>query len=273
MESNLLTIDEINLILKESNDPKYQIENLVHIGGTHVTIQRISKKTGLILIKGNDFTGFDHIMYRHHPASKVGHWKIGKPTKLDNPSMFNLGTVPIYDFLNIADDVYKPENKILEKNKKPEMFDLYIGKSKNKKNKDIEFKLLLYKDTRIIHNLYPQKKSFNKKTVLNQLRQGFSSGSWNTMSSIHKYSIPYYDNLNIERAKVIITLNINNGNEDWFIQINNSLGLSLNTQLVHSKVVKSYVDIPFRLTSLDYHEDLSVIEKKIKNMIAELGKV
>ena len=270
MDEILLTTDEINSILKDSTDPKYQIENLFHLGGKVTTIQRISKKSGLILIKGNESTGFDHIMVRHHPTSKAGHWIITDEVKLDNPSRFSLGTVPIYDFLHIADEIFKIENKITDdRNKKSATFDLFIGKYTDRKNRTMKYKLLLYKDTLIIHNLIPDKKTFNKKKVLD-LRQGFSSASCNDMRGLHTYTIPYYDHLNIERAKIIVRLQTHNGKEDWNIQINDNNGGPIYTHLALTKTVKSYLQMPWRMTSLDFQEDLSEIEKTMKELLNDM---
>lgn len=270
MEEELLTNDEINSIVEDSADSKYQVENLLHLCGSHTSIQRISKKTGLILVKGNKLTGFDHIMIRHHPFSKAGHWEYREKPKLDNPSRFSLGVVPIFDFLNIADEVFKPENKVIdERNKKPETFDLYVGDYTDKQNKPMTYKLLLYKDTLIIHNLFPNKKTFNKKKVID-LRQGFAGSSLDQLRGVHTYNIPYYDHLNIERAKVIVRLRTYNGKEDWGIQINDKDGKPIFTHLALTKTVESYIDIPFRLISFDYHEDFSVIEKTMKKLIESL---
>ena len=269
MDERLLTIDEINSILKDSTDPKYQIENLLHLGGQLTSIQRISKKSGLILIKGNESTGFDHIMVRHHPTSKAGHWI--DEVKLDNPSRFSLGTVPIYDFLHIADEIFKTDNKVTDdRNKKSEIFDLFIGKYTDRKSRTMNYKLLLYKDTLIIHNLIPDKKTFNKKKVID-LRQGFSSASSDVMRGLHTCNVPYYDHLNIERAKIIVRLQTHNGREDWNIQINNKNGAPIYTHLAVTKTVNSYLEMPFRMTSLDFQEDLSEIEKTLKKLLTEMG--
>ncbi len=269
MEEKLLTNNEIELILKESVDPKYHIDDLLHLGGKFTSIKRISKKTGLILIKGNDSTCFDHILVRHHPMSKAGYWIHGEKIKLNNPSKFSLDTIPIFDFLKIADEIFKPENKVTDqRNKRPDTFDLYIGKFTNNKNLSMDYKLLLYQGTLIIHNLYPSKKTFNKKRIID-LRQGFTSSSRNLMQGIHEYKMPYYDHLNVERAIVIIRLQTHNGKEDWYIQINDKKGIPIFTYLTASKIVDSYIDMPIRLTSLDYHEDCSTIEKIMKKLIEQ----
>jgi hypothetical protein len=270
MEKRLLTTEEINLIIKESSDSKYQIDNLFHLSGIHTTIQRVSKKTGLILIKGNDATGFDHIMVRHSPTSKSGHWIKGEKIKLDDPSRFSLSTIPIFDYLAIADDVYKSENIVSDKrNKEPETFDLFIGKYTDRKGRSMDYKLLLYKGTPIIHNIIPHKKTFNKKKVLD-LRQGSIISTLNDMKGIHSYYIPYYDHLDIERAKIIIRLQTHIGQENWNIQINDKDGRPLFTHMTDTRKVEKYLQLPFRHINLDYQEDLSGIEKIIKRLMDEI---
>ena len=242
MDEKLLTVEEIELILSESDDPKYKIKNLLHLGGLPTTIQRISQKTGLILIKGNDDTGFDHIMIRHHSMSKG-------TQKLDNPSQFSLGTVPIYDLLNIADSVFKVENKVLDhRNKRPDTFDLFIGPYTDKKGGTMDYKLFLYKDTLIVHNLIPNKRTFNKKKVVD-LVQGFSGGTSYEGRGLEIYHVPYFNNLNIERAVVIVRLQTTTGQENWVVQINNKNGEPICTHFVETRQVMKYIRFPFRCTN------------------------
>lgn len=270
MENRLLTADEIDSVLKESTNPKYQIDNLLHIGIKATSIQRISKKSGLILISGNEFTGLDHIVLRHHPMLKAGHWIKGDKIKLEEPSQFRLGTIPLFDFLTIADEVFKPENRIDDqRNKEPELFELYIGKYTDKMNVTMDYKLLLYKSTPIIHNLIPNKKTFNKKKIVD-LRQGFTSSSLDDKRGIHTYRIPYFDHLDVERAKAIITIQTSTGQEDWSVQVNDKSGQAMFIRLVESRTVSTYIEMPFRLSELDYHEDFSKIEKVIREIIKGL---
>jgi hypothetical protein len=266
MGERLLTVDEIREILIESNDPKYKVKNLLHLGGLPKSIQRISQSSGLILIKGNDDTGFDHIMVRHHPMSKG-------TQKLDDPSQFSLSTVPIYDLLHISDSVFKSENKILDhRNKRQDMFDLFIGPHTDKHGRTMDYKLFLYKDTPIIHNLIPNKRTFNKKKVVD-LVQGFCGGTSYEGRCLEIYHVPYFDSLNIERAVVIIRLQTITGQENWDIQINDKDGVPIFcTHLVETRQAKKYVRFPFRCTSIDYHEDMSKIEKEMKARIDEYDK-
>jgi len=269
---NLLTKEEIDFILKESVAPKYRMQNLLHLGGNHTSVQRVSKKSGLIMIKGNDSTGFDHIMVRHDPGSKAAHWREDKVT-LDNPSRFHLGTVPIYDYLKIADEVFKSENYVTDnRNKALDTFDLFIGPYADRRGRIMDYKLFLYKGTSIIHNLFPIKKTFNKKKVIN-LRKGFSNASLDAMRGIYTYNIPYYDHLNIERAKVIVRVTPHNRRENWSMQINDKGGQPIFTHVGENKTINTYMEMPFRCTSLDYHEDFSKIEGIMKVLIGNLNKV
>jgi hypothetical protein len=266
MGERLLTIEELEAVLIESNDPKYKIKNLRHAGGRPTTIQRISQNSGLILIKGNDDTGFDHIMVRHHPSSKG-------IQKLDDPSQFSLSTVPIYDLLHISDSVFKSENKILDhRNKNPTVFDLFIGPHTDNNGRTMNYKLFLYKDTFIIHNLIPTKRTFNKKNIINNLVQGFCGGTSYESRCLEIYRVPYHNSATIERAVVIIRLDTVTGIENWDVQINNGSGNPIFTHLVETRQVTKFVHFPFRIGSINYHEDMSKIEKSIKVLIEEYDK-
>lgn len=266
MTERILSLEEIDKITTESNDPKYQVRNLLHLGLTLTSIMRISAKAGLILIRGNRFTGFDHILERHSSNSKAAHWKVDKKVYLENPSRFSLDTTPIYDYLHIAESVYLPENLVTDENKRPDLFDLYIGLHTDKEARIANYKLVLYKNSKIIHSLFPTKKTFNKKKVLN-LRQGFASSTSYAKTCIDIYTIPYFDINKIELFTIVICLNKVSGSEKWAIQINTSEGIPFATYLAFEKKVKSYIITPFRLASLDYHENMSVVEKTIQEII------
>lgn len=264
MIERILTINEIHEVLTEASNPKYEIQNLLHFGLSITSILRISKSKKLILIRGNSYTGFDHIMERHHPTSKKGFWK--DEINLENPSKFSVSTIPIYDFLHVAESIFE-ENLINDKeNKRPDLFDLYIGQHTDSQNKFADYKLLLYKDTRIIHSLFPIKRTFNKKKVIN-LRQGNTSSISYDRENINMFFIPYFDEMNIERYKIILRQHLSLATEKWYIQINSNTGEPLATYFVEKRNITSYLQTPFRLTSLDFIENLSSIEKIIGRIL------
>ncbi len=94
----LFNSDEISTIIYKSGDPKYQIKNLYHPGFTKCQIQKISKQ-GLILVTGNDDTGYLHIMKRHNPV-RADSFK-NESSVLDSPTTFEYGFQPIFHILPI----------------------------------------------------------------------------------------------------------------------------------------------------------------------------
>lgn len=265
MSERILTVDEINEVLIEARNPKYEIQNLLHLGRTITSILRISKNKKLILIRGNSETGFDHILERHHPTSKTGFWK--HETNLENPSKFSLRIIPIYDFLHVAESIFEEQNLINdERNKRQDLFNLYIGQHTDSQNKLADYKLLLYKGTRVIHSLFPIKRTFNRKKVIN-LRQGNTSSISYDREGINMFYIPYFDEKNIEKYKIILRQHLSLATEKWYVQINSNTGEPLATYFVEKRSITSYLQTPFRLTSLDFIEDLSSIEKIIGRIL------
>ena len=265
MGKRILTIDEINEVLIEANNPKYEIQNLLHLGRTITSILRISKSKKLILIRGNSETAFDHILERHHPTSKTGFWK--HETTLETPSKFSLSTIPIYDFLHVAESIFEEQNLINDvRNKRQDLFDLYIGQHADSQNKLADYKLLLYKGTKIIHSLFPIKRTFNRKKVIN-LQQGNTSSISYDREGINMFYIPYFDEKNIEKFKIILRQHMSLATEKWYIQINTNTGEPFATYFAEERSINSYLRSPFRLTRLDFIEDLSRLEKIIGRIL------
>lgn len=160
----LLTREELFLIEKEANDNlEYYFDTHVIDGNaSHISIKTISKKNKLIFIEGNDFTGFKHLNERHSFLSFKNYWmSFEGRLKLDDPSKFNPKMIPIIDYVKIADLIFCEENKNVSKNNRPETFDKYTGFF-DKENKE-KYHLLTYKDTKIVHTLFPDKKKYNSK--------------------------------------------------------------------------------------------------------------
>ncbi len=160
MEENLY-IEEIEEIINKSREEPYNNLSLLHLSFKKTDIIKISPK-GLIFFHGNKDTGFIHINERHSNYSFKPFWK---NSKLDNQSKFHISIFPL-QYVSIADEVFKSENLNNEKNSSNKVLDLYIGKAVIN-NVEEDYRLMLYKDTKIIHNLYPVTKhnniKFNKK--------------------------------------------------------------------------------------------------------------
>jgi len=264
MKENLLNADEINIILKEAKDSKYQESNLLHLGTNKTSIFRFSRVSGLVLVNGNDSTGREHIDKRHSLSSRIPYWN--EQGKIGNPSKFNLALAPI-QYLDIADQLFKPENINSNKNKRPELFDTYVGTARLVQFSETEYTLVVYKNTRIIHTMYvsSNKKPFNKKKILD-LRQGWTNGTQYAKSCIEIFSIPYFDKSNIEKFKIIIRTDSFNRTDGWYIQVNEENGQPLLTTRIRVDKITSTVETPFRTSQLDF-SSLSWIEKEIKEII------
>ncbi|MEQ6169103.1 hypothetical protein AAOE16_18030 [Ekhidna sp. MALMAid0563] len=264
MTEDLLTPSEIKEIQEEAKKPKYAQTNLVHLGKDKTSIFRISPTTGLILINGNEWTGREHIDIRHSPSSRMPYWD--ENDKLENQSKFHLGLPPIA-YLSVADQVYKTENFNKEKNKRPEVFDLFIGNAQFNNLPETEYTLVIYKDTKIIHSFFvsSNKKPFNKKKIID-LRQGWANSSWDLMAGIETFTIPYFDRNSIERFKIILKTDRVSATDNWFVQMNDEQGTPVLTTGVRVDKINSTLETPFRMKQLDYSK-LDWIEKLIKKML------
>lgn len=174
----LLDKEEIKTILLGiRNNPQLQLPNIVTMmkcGRDFATVYWISNNKGLIWIKGNEDTGLEHISNRHDWSSTRQYWRIDQTEKLDNPSRFSPEVYPIKHFDRIAEDIFNKENLNIDKNKKPEVFDVYEGESSYYPDGEkMKFRLIAYKDTSIVHTLIPLK---GEKKIMVNLKRGNCQG-------------------------------------------------------------------------------------------------
>ena len=146
-----LTEFQISNIIKDANNPEYLNDKIMHIGRHYYSIIKVSKIHNLILVEGNDKTGFQHINKRHCYYQSRYYWD--QRGKLGSGSKFSSKTFGYWDYLKIADDIYDPKNLIVEN--KETNYDLYKAKLRID-SVECFYRLLLYKKTKIIHNLYPE---------------------------------------------------------------------------------------------------------------------
>ena len=264
MTEDLLNVDEIREILIEAKNPQYTDPFILNLGRKKTSIFRVSKNTGLILINGNKWTGRVHIDCRHNLTSRIPYWD--KNGKIGNPSKFNLKLITV-SYMQIADQIYKSYNLNKKKNHRPEDFEVYIGKASYMEIPEVEYTLVLYKNTKIIHSLYvsSNKKPFNKKKTLD-LRQGWISGSYNVMDCIQTFMVPYYDSNNNVKFKIIIRYDEVSYIDKWYIQINFDNGEPKLTTFIKSNCNTSRTSFQSRLSQLDF-SNVTWIEKIIKKMI------
>ena len=260
---DLLNKKEIDNILIEVKKDNYANDKVFHLGRHKTSIINHSKQTGLILIKGNTDTGYDHIINRHSLMSRIPYWN--REGNLGNKSKFRIENTPI-DYIRIANEIFTINNLNCSINHRPDKFDLYIGEYIHFDSKKIKYRLLTYKNTGIIHNLFvsSNSKPFNPKKILN-LRKGWANAKCS--SNLHIFNYSYFDQIKIERAKIIIKCHLKSEKEEWFVEIYDS-----KSKLVYSEQVKSLeykrIGIQDKIEQLDFG-DTSWVEKIIKKNMTE----
>lgn len=162
----------------------------------HTTLIAVSDRHSLFLIKGNKDTGNQHIIDRHNYWSTKLYTvqKENGETVFQHQSRFPGDVSPMH-FLWIADEIYKPEN-LIKDNPHPDSdkFDLYIGEFLFEKKKKEKVKLIVYKDTKIIHSLFLQSAKFNKKKVKKfPFARGVVKYVKEKPNQVRKLVIPYLD--------------------------------------------------------------------------------
>lgn len=264
ISEELLSQEEIQEILNKS---KYYKPGAFYLTFSKLSVVGICKNTGLILFHGNSSTGYTHIIERHSQASRGPYWS---GVKLENPTKFSLYLAPI-DYITVAACIYNSKNKSSEKNKRPDLFDVYIGDFKNDTRFDGKYTLIAYKDTPLIHSFFlsSNKKPFNKKKILD-LRQGWVNYSHSVKSCTITFFWSYFSANDVERFKVLIRYDDVKNEEKWYVQINTDEGLPyITTLFAEKKGIRRKMDshqIVFRMTELDFGEVYG-IEKTIDDII------
>lgn len=264
MQEELFNHEELQQITEEARNPIYSEPNVIHLGSKKLSIIGVAKTNGLTLVYGNEWTGYKHIIERHSLASRKPYWN--ETNKIDNPSKFRLNLAPI-DYLNVASEIFKPTNINQGKNNNPNVFDVYIGLYTHKDGMQVEYKLITYKNSKIIHTFFvnDNKKPFNKKKILN-LRQGWVNSSHNYKNCIQTFDFSYYDYADIPHFKVIMRYCEIEQNEKWYIQVNSANGSPLLTTFVNEFKRENKIATAFRMIQIDF-ENITWIEKIIKQII------
>lgn len=219
---DLLNKVEISDILNQVKKEKFSNDKIIHLGQKKTSIIIHSKDSGLILIHGNKDTGLEHIFNRHSLMSRMHKWS--DAGKMDNPSKFRLENAPI-DYLTIANKIFQPKNKNIKNNQRPDDFDLYAGEYLHIDSIKVEYTLLTYKDTGIIHSFFlsSNKKPFNPKKIID-LRKGWTLSEYNPAKCLQTFSFPYFDSDKRKKAKVIVKCNLVTNIEDWYVELYNEDG-------------------------------------------------
>lgn len=147
-----LTDIEIEQIKSEAHsNPEYRDDRILRFGKHHNSVLKVSQIHNLILIQGNENTGYQHIHRKHDYYQSKVHWKKGQ---LGTGSKFASSTIGFWDYLKIADKIYDVNNLVIE-DKVNNDYELYKA-TLDVNGIEYTFRLLLYKGTKIIHNLFPE---------------------------------------------------------------------------------------------------------------------
>lgn len=254
MQEILLTTDEIEEIKIKA---KHSILNNPGIIGQFTKFKTdifsISPNKKLIFIQGDNFTGLQHINMRHRFYTNA-HSKISE-NEFVTTSRFSKTGGTLFDYQKISEAIYTPEN-IDPKNNKPFVFDVYKGKVNG-----IEYRLIIYRETKIVHTLFPiekkkSKKKFEKTDIVAQ---------WHDPMTLLAV-IPYFDSNQILRYGIGITLYPNEQRENWRILIYENEKVVKHVDLVEQKVEYRF-DIGIRIQEINYMnvDNLEAIIYKIEN--------
>jgi len=265
LESEILfTQDEITQIENfAKNNPIYKNEFIFSVGNDIKTLLKISFKNNLLLAKGNLFTGFEHIHHRHE------FWTID-PTFKDNPSRFNKNSIPFLDYIKIADDIFHSNNLKIEKNKRPELFDLYIGYREDSNKTVTEYKLLTYKNSKVIHALFPTDKKNNTKSP-NKFKYKRGFVTIENISNDELIKIPYLD-LNQKIKYMMLIHKIRNQNiEKAILIIHDEKGQASHKVDFDERTIDGFESQTHELFYYQYHE-LTAFEDFILKTEKQISK-
>ncbi len=269
----LLTKEEIAQISKEGLNPILRHPDVINVGRTHTAIIKVTTKNGLIFIKGNNYTGFEHIHQRHDFFSPKFYWKEDTQMKsdskirLDNPGKFSSKSIPIFDYVAIADEVFQPNNLNIKGNKRPKDFDIYDGNYTHKDGESVNYRLVIYKDSLIVHSLFPTKKTFNREKILNYAR-GPVSATLNNSGLFIK--IPYLNHANEVVFRVLIKKVLKENKEECFIEAFDKAGMLILTHRVGERPCNAFENMDIELWGWQIR-DLCKEEKVIKHLDQKLN--
>lgn len=183
-----LTELEIKQIITDAEiNPEFSDDRILHFGKNYHSVIKVSRIKQLILIEGNQNTGFKHINNRHDYFQSRSNWEKGK---LGSGSKFASHTLGYWDYLKIADEIYDSNNYVKEERFDND-YELY-KKALNINEVECPYRLLLYKGTKIIHNLFPEENVsiWKRPNGFNFIRI-VSNVAIDYMNSIKRVSINY----------------------------------------------------------------------------------
>lgn len=159
----------------------------------------------LLFIQGHRYTGLQHINRRHRYYTNE-HSPVSGGFIITSRFAPNSGALD--DYTRLSEFLFEEKYKMIEKNKRPELFDMYQAKVAFKDRS--EFCMLVYKDSKIIHTLFPIEKGrkvrkFKKQDFhIEYLEPNFIRGF-----------IPYTDTGGKIRFGIGVRMVIDQGKESW----------------------------------------------------------
>ena len=222
-KDGLLSPEEIAVVLRSAKDPMLRHPYVLNIGNARTTVQRVTPKHGLILVKGDEHTGMHHVTSRHTYPTRDAFWREESSGSgpgrivLDDPSRFGPRTIPFFDYPQIADAVFSESNRADNKNKRPDRFELFEGEAEVNAGRRETFRLILYKGCRIIHTLFPVKKTHNLKKVVNY-HKGEVRGEIDEAVPYYLIVVPYLDHLERVRYRVCVRKYYDKSKEEIYIE-------------------------------------------------------
>ncbi len=259
MNENILTKQEIQRALAYAAiSPELRQDNIVGQCVERTDVLKISPKSGVIFILGDLYTGFTHLNERHGFSTNKTFWT--GDGKIDTPSRFGKGAIPITHYIRIADVLYMPENKKNEKNKYPDLFDIYEAKVDDPDMGSEEYRLILYKDTPIIHTLFPLSDKSKKKKYIN-LRRGKPQGNMTLEPLQTIMGIPYWNGSNEVEYSFVLDKNYETMEEKGIFVDN-----KLNKQIIlYTRTIEKFEKIEDTANGL-LNADMSEFEKYIRRV-------
>jgi len=285
MPKAYLTPSMIDRMLMQAQNPIWKMGVLAGSHKGWLSIIAVSK-LNLIHFYGNTDTGWQHIIDRHGHYSDKNYFGDGA---VGNPHKFKENTLAIFDFVNIADDVF--QNGILDTRPHPDslLFEKYKGKSARFTSSNGSFKdffLVLYRNTRIVHSVYPAKHLDIKppKRILPEFARCRDkiSAEKRIVDDVYTITVPYENAAGVIRYVFIIRLNENSLICKGYLQVNYANGapyFSLYPNLFEfpanfefaSPPISDDINFTRFLNSLGY-ADFSELEKLIREVEGYLTK-
>jgi len=267
---NLLSSDEILMVERSVlNNPVLRYPFAIGEVSNRLSILKVTSEKGLIFIWGDEETGFQHLHDRHSYWSEKSYWESSNGKfKLDVPSSFSKDSIPIIDYFKISEAIFTEENFNSEKNKHPEVFDVYVGMAEDETKNLLRYRMVLYKGTKIVHTLFPEQSKQNKKRVNINLRRGRAKGRLFMEQGKLEIEVPYYDHNENTKYSFQSYREFRKNIETGFL-INHSSSRKYNLferQLHNQKML----DYNIEIEKVDL-ADLGAVEKCIKELEKQSG--